>query len=87
MDSFCGPAILNGWSVRPHGSDTEPPWLDVDAFIPKARLGGSDSDCDGTGNIKIDEVIAGCGMGNVDGLVIDGDRKGSGASSGGTATA
>ena len=62
-----------------HGPDSEPPWLDVDTFIPKAGLSGVDGDGYGACDVEIDEVVAGGGVGYVDWLVVDGDGEGSGA--------
>ncbi len=62
-----------------HRADAETPWLDVDSFIPKAGLCRGDSDGDWAGNVKVDEVVAGGSVGDVDRLIVDRYGEGGGA--------
>jgi len=54
----------------------EPPWLDVDAAIPEAIVGRSDSDVNGAGDVEAGEVVAGGDMRDVYRLAVDGDGEG-----------
>ena len=56
-------------------ADAETPGLDIDAAIPEAGLGRCDGDVDGGGNVEADPVIAGGGVGHVDGLPLHSDRE------------
>ncbi len=40
-------------------------------MIPEAGLARGDRDVDGAGDVEVDEVVAGGGVGYVDGLVVD----------------
>ena len=62
-----------------YGADAEPPRFDVDALVPEAGFSGGDGDGDGAGDVEIDEVVAGCGVGYIDGLVINRNGEGGGA--------
>jgi hypothetical protein len=61
------------------GANAEPPRLNVYAPIPKAGLTCSDGDRHGSGDVKIDEVVAGGRMCHIDRLIVHGDAEGAGA--------
>ena len=59
-----------------HRPNAEPPRFDVDALIPKAGLSRGNGDGDGASDVEVDEVIAGGGVSDVHGLVVDRNREG-----------
>ena len=60
----------------PSGAQAEAPGLDIDAAIPKARLGGGDGYVCGAGDVEADKLIAGGGVSHVHGLAVHSDGEG-----------
>jgi len=60
------------------GSDAETPGLDIDAAIPESGFGCGDGYVDGGGDVEADPVVAGGGMGYINGAAINSDREGCG---------
>jgi hypothetical protein len=69
------------------GADAETPGLDIDAAIPEAGLCGSDGDVDGAGDVEGNPIVAGGGVGYVDGLAANCDCEAVDFSSCGTGAA
>ena len=58
-----------------HRTNPKPPRFNVHALIPEAGLARSNGYGHWAGNVEIDEVVAGCGMSHIHGLVIYRDGK------------
>ncbi len=61
---------LDGPSVA-RGTNPEAPGLNIDAIVPEAVFVGGDGEAEAGGGLDVDVVIAGGGVGYVDGLAVD----------------